>query len=351
MLVTFFLLAIDMALLGRHRWAFTFLFLVSLGRPEGWPFIGLYFLWAWRAVPRMRLFMVIELILIPALWFGVPVLSGNNWDVAGKLAERSPRMLHSNKIVGTFTRFRELSYWPVEVLAAVAVVIAAVRRDWRVLAIAACSIVWLIIEIGFALHGFPGVPRYMFEGAGAFIVVSGIGLGWLLGGLGRVYADARRGAGGFEWRGGLGRLAGAALAIAMVALMVPRAVSAERVEHADLIHERARTAEIHRLDAALSAFGGYRFIRSCGDPASDVEWVSILAWYTKLDVGYVGHRPQYIINVEKNKPSILFTALGNGWIVHTYHLRSSAPAACRKLNRAYYITTPQHPGGFVGHQA
>jgi hypothetical protein len=138
--------------------------------------------------------------------------------------------------------------------------------------------------------------------------------------------------------------------VALVALMVPRAVTAERTEHKDLIHERARTAEIQRLDAALKALGGYRFIRSCGDPASDVEWVSILAWYTKLDVGFVGHRPLYIIHVE-HKPSILFTALGNGWIVHTYHLAASAPAACRRLNNAYYIVTPRHPGGYLGHQA
>ena len=67
MLTTFFLLAIDMHLCGRRRWAFAFLWLGSLGRPETWPFLGLYFLWCWREVPKMRLFMIIGLILDPVL--------------------------------------------------------------------------------------------------------------------------------------------------------------------------------------------------------------------------------------------------------------------------------------------
>ena len=100
MLLTFFLLAIDTHLSGHHRWAFTFLWLCSLGRPEAWPFIGLYTLWAWREVPSMRVFMVVELLLIPFLWFGIPVLSGNPPFVAGQLAQGSPRELHSNKIIG-----------------------------------------------------------------------------------------------------------------------------------------------------------------------------------------------------------------------------------------------------------
>ncbi len=375
MLVTFFLAAIDMSMTGRHRWAITFLWLSSLGRPETWPFFGLYFLWAWRAVPRMRLLMVVELVLIPFFWFGVPVLAGSPWNVASNLAQDSPRMLHSNKIFGTINRFRLLTYSPVEAMGAIGLVIAIVRRNRWVLLIAGCCALWMLVEIAFALHGFPGVPRYMFEAAAAMIVVAGVGLGWLLTEPARFLAARAAGgppAAGHEGTAATGdgaagsappppsgngsrsvrwaRIAGGLAVLVVLALMVPRAVNAERTEHKDLIHERARTAEIHRLDAALKAFGGYRFIRSCGDPASDVEWVSILAWYTKLDVGFVGHRPAFIVRFEK-KPSILFTALGNGWIVHTYHLPSGAPAACQRLNNAYYIVTPQHPGGYVGHQA
>ncbi len=54
MLVTFVLAAIDMCLIGRYRWTLVFGVLAALGRPEVWPFLGLFMLWAWFKVPRMR---------------------------------------------------------------------------------------------------------------------------------------------------------------------------------------------------------------------------------------------------------------------------------------------------------
>ena len=86
MLVTFFLLAIDSHLNRRHRWAFVSLILCSLGRPETWPFLGLYALWAWLRMPEMRRFVALGLLIIPVMWFGIPVLSGSPWNVASQLA-------------------------------------------------------------------------------------------------------------------------------------------------------------------------------------------------------------------------------------------------------------------------
>ncbi len=334
MLVTFFLLAIDMHLCGRHRWAFVFLWLCSLGRPETWPFIGLYSIWAWREIREMRKLIVVGLLLIPGLWFGIPVLSGNPPFVAGQLAQESPRALHGNKIIGTLGRFRDLTYWPVEAAAGVGLVLAWYRKNWTVLMIAGASALWVLVEIVFALHGWPAVPRYMFEASATMMVVSGIGVGWVLQEAIKLSNVARIGC--------------LAVAVVLVGFLVPDAIAAIRTEHADIYHERARTTEIHRLDATLTALGGYKFVRFCGDPSADVEYVSILAWYTKLDVGYVGHRPQFEIHKQR-KPAVLFTALYNGWVVHTYHIAASKRAACSRLNNAYYIVTPQHPGGVVIH--
>jgi len=335
MLVTFFLAAVDMHLHRRPRWALAFLWLSSLGRPETWPFLALYSIWIWREIPKTRRLVVGAWVLLAFFWFGVPVLSGNSPFVAGQLAENSPRMLHSGKIIGTIDRFRALTYWPVKLAAGIGVLLALWRRNRVTLVIAGMSALWMVIEVAFALHGFPGVPRYMFEAAGAMIVVAGIGVGWLL-------TEFRR----FSR---LAQLAGVAGVVALVGFSVPGALAQEHYEHKDLIHERARTAEIHRLDATIKALGGYKFIRSCGDPTSDVEYVSVLAWYTKLDVGYVGHRPEYMIT-DQTKPLVLFTALFNGWIVHTYHQTAKQPATCSRLNGAYWIVTPQRPGGFLGHQ-
>ena len=50
--------AIDCHLSRRPRWAFALLVLASLGRPEVWPFIAAYAIWAWMQVPPMRWLVV-----------------------------------------------------------------------------------------------------------------------------------------------------------------------------------------------------------------------------------------------------------------------------------------------------
>src|SRR6202008_964769 len=86
MLVTFVLLAIDCHLGGRRRWAFAFLCAASLGRPETWPFCGLYGLWCWREFPGMRRFVSAGWVIIALGWFFIPVLSGQSPLVAYNLA-------------------------------------------------------------------------------------------------------------------------------------------------------------------------------------------------------------------------------------------------------------------------
>ena len=108
------------------------------------------------------------------------MLSGNPPFVAGQLAQKSPRALHGNKIIGTLGRFRDLTYWPVEAAAGIGLVLAWYRRNWTVLMIGGCSALWVLVEIVFALHGWPAVPRYMFEAAATMMVVSGIAVGWIL---------------------------------------------------------------------------------------------------------------------------------------------------------------------------
>ncbi|MGB0095840.1 MAG: hypothetical protein WBP81_25290 [Solirubrobacteraceae bacterium] len=52
LIVSLCLAAVDSHLSKRPGAAFGLLVLASLGRPEAWPFAGLYALWAWRATPR-----------------------------------------------------------------------------------------------------------------------------------------------------------------------------------------------------------------------------------------------------------------------------------------------------------
>ncbi len=336
MLVLFFLLGIDAFISRKYSWTHTWLLLVSLGRPEGWIVLGPYAVWCWFKHPDMRRLIVVELVLIPLLWFGLPVLCGQPWDVASKLALKSPRELHGNKIVGVIDRYKNLTYWPIFAGAAVALVFAAIKRSPQLMTVAAAVVAWMICEIGFALHGFPGVSRYMFEAGATTVVLGGIGFGLLV-----------------TWLLDSGpqlplRLASGALAVVLVAFMVPYSHTYEILEHEDLIGQKGRTKSIAMLDATIKHIGGVDLVNDCGVPTVDVGAASILAWYTHRNVAEVGYIPKKQIRL--GGPVVLFTGLYNGWVVHTYNLPASDAARCSKLNNTYWVDTPGHPYGQLVHQ-
>ncbi|HEX8976853.1 MAG TPA: hypothetical protein VF781_10100 [Solirubrobacteraceae bacterium] len=332
MLVTTCLAAIDCFLSGRLRWAWWLGALTALGRPEVWPFVGLYGIWLWIKVPATRWMVAVGVLGNAFLWFGVPTITNGRPDIAGQLALKSPRELHNNKIIGTWNRFTALQYWPVELAAVLAVALAALRRNLTVLVLAAMTLGWVVIEIAFALHGFPGVPRYLFEPAGLTGVLAGIAVGWLLLDVSRVHRAIPR------W-------AGVPLVVALFALMVPQAVSQIRLEHKDIYHERARTKEINKLAATINALGGYRHVLRCGHPVLNVEYVSIMAWYTHLNTGVIGYRPKIELN-DRRYPIVVFTAFPNGWGVQTYRTPAALKSTCANL-KAIYVPTARHPDGVL----
>ncbi len=326
MLVTFLLAALDMGLIGRYRWALVFAVLTGLGRPEVWPFLGLFMLWCWFKVPRMRWMVIAGAVLIAFMWFGIPTITNGRPDVAGQLAKGSPRELKSNQLVGTVKRFHEMQYLPVWIAAAFAVVLAAVRRNLIVLALGVGVVAWLIVEIAFAYHGWPALPRYMFEAAGVVAVLAGVAVGWLLRDVPRIVRGAP------AW-------AGVVVAAILVVAMIPGAVSRARAERLDMRHERARTHEISLLQTATVRLGGTRHVLNCGQPVTDVGYVSSLAWFYHLDVGSVGGLQQHVEAAELRNPAIpkvLFTPVPQGgWNVVPWHTRPSQVARCAGLHATY----------------
>jgi hypothetical protein len=318
MIVTFTLAAIDCHLHGRYRWAFALAVLASLGRPEAWPFTGLYAVWAWWRIPSMRWMVYAGIALIVFMWFGIPTITNGRPNIAAQLALESPRELHQNRIMGTIDRFTELHYLPIWLAALFTVVVAAVRRNRVVLTLAAGCVVWVAIETAFALHGWPALPRYMFEPAGVAAVLAGTAVGWLL-------VDGPRLVRGVPPWGG------AVVVGVLVLSLIPGAVSRARTERTDLHHERTRTHEIALLQTTIDALGGYRHIRNCGEPVTDVEYVSTLAWFTKLNVGVVGHKPEF--ELHQTYPIVLFTALPpGGWNVLPWHTRPYQLGRCLGLH-------------------
>jgi hypothetical protein len=312
-IVTLTLAAVDCHLAGRRRLAFACGVLGSLGRPEIWPFLGLYAIWAWRAAREMRVVIVGGVLVLLALWFGIPALTSRSAFVAGSNAIGSGRALHSDKVLGTIDRFLDMHETPLELLALLSVAFAAWRRDRVTLALAGITVAWVVLEIAFALHGWPGLPRYMF-GAGALtVVVAAVGLGRLLTEPPRI--------------SGAAGLAGVALAVVVVGSLVPAAVSRGRIEHRDLRMQRARTTQINRLATVVSRLGGPARFRPCGEPLTRLEYQTVLAWTLHVNVAKVGFK--YGQAIRSGRPLVLFTpGHHGGWKVHPVHQRLHG---CRTL--------------------
>ena len=143
--------------------------------------------------------------------------------------------------------------------------------------IAAAALLWVAVEIAFALHGWSAAPRYVAEPAALVVVLAGAAVGrllrWPAGPEDRRlgWRRGRRGAGGIGGpvRSGPGGLA------------VQKEVRALGPD----------TTRIERLQAVIGRDGGASRILACGQPVSLVGYQSTLAYYVGLNVGNVGYRP------------------------------------------------------------
>jgi hypothetical protein len=333
MIVTFCLAAIDCHLSGRYRWAFALGALGSLCRPEVWPLLILYSVWAWLRGPSMRWIVLAGIAIIAFMWFGIPWITNGQPNVAGQLALRSPRELHQNKVMGTISRLAELHYASVWIAAFAAVAFALVRRDRVVLALAAGVLVWLITEIAFALHGFPALPRYMFEAGAVVAVLAGAGVGLALVEL-------------LKLRSGAPAWGGVAIVALLIVSLAPGALARLRAERSDLRHERGRSNEIRLLQRTIATLGGSRHILHCGEPVTVVEYASVLAWLTNLDVGSVGYLPPAELRRRRHPIVLLVPVQPGGWAAQPWHIRRRNRARCAAIH-ARYVLTKQHPSGVL----
>jgi hypothetical protein len=311
MLATLFLAAIDAHLCRRRGLALLALVLVGLGRPEAWALVALYAAYLWRAQPSMRILAVAGVLALPASWFIVPALTSHSWLHAGDLALNSKNVIHGSKLVGVFNRLRELYELPMQLAVLGAIVYAAVRRERAWLGVAAAALLWVVIEVAFAYHGWSAVSRYLLEPAAVLIVLAGAGVGRLL---------------AYEPRlPGLLRWAPVIPVVLLVAALVPTARSRARVTHGELHAARHAARELTRLEAVIASLGGAARLKACGQPVTLLGYQSELAWALGMNVGEVGYKPGVSIN--RGTPIILFKPHDAGWQVRPYH----TTAACAAL--------------------
>jgi hypothetical protein len=329
MIVALCLAAIDCYLCGRLRWAFWLWVLGGLGRPEVWPFLGLYTIWLWRRDPTQRRMIIAGIVAIPLLWFGIPGLTARSPFVAGDNALKSVRALHENKIWGTIDRFLDLHELPIWLASLAGVAFAAVRRQRFVLILAGGALLWVLVEVAFVLHGWPGVPRYLFEPVAIACVLAGYAVGRVILDLppllSRVAPRASPSVVG--WATGI-------VVLVFLATWAPGARSRLRLEKTDLVHERARAHELGRLSAVITRLGGIERIRSCGTPNVPIGYQSVFAWYTGSDVGslYITKK-KFALHPH---PLVTFHPLHNGWAVVPSHLTTAAQRArCQGIRITY----------------
>jgi hypothetical protein len=329
-IVTLTLAAIDCHLCGRQRWAFWLGVLAAFGRPEAWCLLGPYSAYLWLRRPELRWMVGVGWALIVFLWFGVPTITNGRPFVSAELAMGSPRELRQDQIAGTIRRFIELYYLPLWLAAAGTVVWAALRRFWLVIVLAAGAGLWVLTEIAFSLHGWPGLPRYMFEAGAICGVIAAIGFGWLLTGRSRLGHN-------------LPRFVGPALAIALTVALLPDAKVRYDIEYHDLKRERARAGEIEKLRRTIVALGGIAPIKACGQPTTGVEYASALAYYMQMDVGLVEFRPAFAIR-RGHKPIVVFAPVQGGWKVRAWHTSPAMLGSCSGL-RSLDVIRRGHPDG------
>ena len=276
LMVAAILLAVERHLDGRRGQAFALGVGAALVRPEAWPFLGLYALWAWRerAVPRRAI--AAGLAAVPALWFGLPLLAtGHAFQASHVALSISPQpgvarlQHHGWRVVGEFTGM--LPWW-VLAGAALAVVAGPARR--RAALVAAAAVVWVAIVAALAQRGYAAPPRYLFAPAAGAALLAGTGLAAL----------ARR----RTW-------AIALLAVGVAALSIP---DARRLadDRAAVAADGART---EALFDAVDGFGGPRAVSRCGPPLAPWFARPAVAWRigAKLEDLHVGPdvRPEVVV--------------------------------------------------------
>jgi hypothetical protein len=306
--------AIDCHLHRRAGAAFTLLTLAALGRPEVWPFLGLYAAWAWRALPATRIRLVAGLLLIPVLWFGVSALTSHSWFSAGDTALVASTPLRGNTLTGVGSHFLSLYELPLHLAALAAVALAVRRRDRAPLLLAAAAALWIAVWVLLALRGWEPDPRYMFEPAAVEVVLAATAVGSLL---------ALR-------PGHLAlRFAPAAGAVTLIVALLPAVPGRLRLIHNGILLGQNWARQLDRLQTVIARDGGGRGVMACGEVVTTVSYQSVLAWEVGENVAAVGWAPGQVI--DSGQPMVLFLPYVAGWKVRPIHTASVAAAGCGRL--------------------
>jgi hypothetical protein len=176
---------------GRRTAAILLALVAALLRPEVWPFLGLYGLWAWRADPRTRPALVLAAIAVPVLWFGPDVAGAGGALGASDAARGTPSVgsakLADHPVLALLWDAVKIGGIPMFAAAVVAAVLAgrgagAAGSGSRIppaAALCAGAGAWIAIVAVMTAGGYAGNPRYLVAAAAVLAAAAGAGAVWL----------------------------------------------------------------------------------------------------------------------------------------------------------------------------
>jgi hypothetical protein len=217
----------------------------------------------------------------------------------------SGQAIAGDKLTGVLRRFVDINATPVELAALLGCALGVWRRDWRIVGLAAGVVIWLLVEIAFAYHGWPALQRYMFEAGGLLIVLAAVAVGRLL-----VEPPSLRSS------AGLGCVTAVCV---LVGSLVPTALHRTQAVQRDLRDQRARAADIKRLSTAIAASGGRTRLLACGAPLTRLAYQSAVAWTLQVNVSAVGFN--FDKGIATGRPIVLLRAptAKRGWVIQPIH--------------------------------
>jgi hypothetical protein len=282
--------AIDRHLDGRHGHVVVLGTLACLLRPELFPFLALYLLWAWRAAPKLRPLLAGVLVLLAAAWI-VPewVGAGNPLD-GGRQARSEPVWSLSNAEqpwLRALERAHNHAGLAIELLALVAVAWALARRRWAVIVLAAAALAEVAVYLAMTESGFSGNPRYVLPALAVASVLAGVGTAALIdtgAALAAWLARPRRPG----VSPALPRVAGGAAGLALVAALgAPFLDERERQFRSDARQVELRMDYHRDLARAVDEVGGPPAIAAIGTATANRALHSRLAWELRVPIDQV----------------------------------------------------------------
>jgi hypothetical protein len=322
------LAAVDAHLSRRPQLVYVLLFLAGLNRPEAWAFMFLYGVYLIWRVPGSRTLVIGGWVLVLVAWYLPTAVAAKSIFQASKLDQGKASVITGEPVLPVLQRWVTFYEWPMQAAALLGVAIGLLRRDPRVLGIAAAAAVWLAVEMVFALHGFSSVARYMIEPAALMVALAGYGIGQALAGPSeRLTRPAAR------WTVSL---LGAGLAVGLLVGVGSFLHIRESRVRGQVTGVRNYGVVKHHLSDVIARAGGPRAILACGPPAALNQYQTQLAWTMGLNGNQVMFNPPLL--KRKHQRMVLFTPTGlNGWTARAYNMPRSIATRC---SRSMSVSVP-----------